>query len=68
MIGELAHTNASLGGARKLRENVEPLFGIARADEIIRCVRALPQAATLATLAALTRLPDAAVIDGAPAA
>lgn len=48
----------------KLRENVEPLFGVARADEIIRCVRTLPQAATLATLAALTRLADAAAIDG----
>ena len=52
----------------KLRENVEPLFGIARADEIIRCVRTLPQAPTLATLAALTKLADAAVIDGLPAA
>jgi 2-methylcitrate dehydratase len=52
----------------KLRENVEPLFGAARADEIIRGVRALPQAATLATLAALTRLADAATIDASPAA
>ena len=52
----------------KLRENVEPLFGAVRADEIIRAVRALPQAATLAPFVALTRLADAAAIDGVPAA